>query len=46
MSGIIIFFALLLMISSPVHASTLDGYDRAELADENYRLANGDSAMK
>ena len=46
MRGIIIFFALLLMISSPVHASTLDGYDRAKLADENYRLANGDSAMK
>ena len=41
----IIFFALLLMFSSPVHASTLDGYDRAKLADENYALANGDSAM-
>ncbi|MBQ6417208.1 MAG: carboxymuconolactone decarboxylase family protein [Synergistaceae bacterium] len=46
MRGIIIFFALLVMISSTVFASTLDGYDRAKLADENYRLANGDSAMK
>ncbi len=42
----IIFSALLVMISSTVFASTLDGYDRAKLADENYRLANGDSAMK
>ena len=46
MRGIIIFFALLVMISSTVFASTLDGYDRAKLADENYRLANGDAAMK
>ena len=42
----IIFSALMVMISSTVFASTLDGYDRAKLADENYRLANGDSAMK
>ena len=42
----IIFSALMVMISSTVFASTLDGYDRAKLADENYRLANGDAAMK
>ncbi|MBQ6983202.1 MAG: carboxymuconolactone decarboxylase family protein [Synergistaceae bacterium] len=46
MKGIIIFSALLVMISSTVFANTLDGYDRAKLADENYRLANGDAAMK
>lgn len=38
--------ALMMIISVPVYASTLDGYDRAKVADENYALANGDSAMK
>ena len=42
----IIFSALMVMISSTVFASTLDGYDRAKLADKNYALANGDSTMK
>lgn len=37
--------ALMLILSAPVYASTLDGYDRAKLADENYALANGESAM-
>ena len=46
MKRIIIFSALLVMISSTVFASTLDGYDRAKLADKNYALANGDSTMK
>ena len=44
MKGIIIFFALL-MISVPASASTLDGYDRAKVADENYRLAHGSSEL-
>ncbi|MBQ3446674.1 MAG: carboxymuconolactone decarboxylase family protein [Synergistaceae bacterium] len=42
----IILCALTLIVTAPVYASTLDGYDRAKLADENYALANGDSAMK
>ena len=41
----VIIFALMLILSAPVYASTLDGYDRAKLADENYALANGESAM-
>lgn len=41
MKKTIIFFVLLLMISAPVSASTLDGYDRAKVADENFRLAHG-----
>ena len=40
-----IIFALMLMLTSSAYASTLDGYDRAKLADENYALANGESAM-
>lgn len=40
-----IIFALMMFVTAPVYASTLDGYDRAKLADENYALANGDSAM-
>lgn len=41
MKKTIIFFVLLLMISAPVSASTLDGYYRAKVADENFRLAHG-----
>ena len=40
-----IIFALMLMLTSSAYASTLDGYDRAKLADENYALANGEAAM-
>ena len=45
MKGIIIFCALISLLAVPVYASTLDGYDRAAVAEENYRQANGDSAM-
>ena len=41
----LIFFAVLLFLASPVSASTLDGYDRAEVADENYKLAHGDAEI-
>ncbi|MBQ7193832.1 MAG: hypothetical protein IJR98_05635, partial [Synergistaceae bacterium] len=41
----LILFAVLLFLASPVSASTLDGYDRAEVADENYRLAHGDAEI-
>ena len=45
--GMKIFLALcILALSVPAIGSTLDGYDRAKLADENYRLANGDSPLK
>ena len=30
-----IIFALMMIVSAPVYASTLDGYDRAKVADEN-----------
>ena len=45
--GMKIFLALcILALSVPAIGSTLDGYDRAKLADENYRLANGDSPLE
>ena len=45
--GMKIFLALcILALSVPAIGSTLDGYDRAKLADENYRLANGDLPLK
>ncbi|MBQ3654165.1 MAG: carboxymuconolactone decarboxylase family protein [Synergistaceae bacterium] len=37
--------ACLVFLAAPAFASTLDGYDRAAVADENYRLAHGDSPM-
>ena len=40
-----IILCVMMILAAPVYASTLDGYDRAKLADENYALANGDSAM-
>lgn len=35
----------IMLVSGTAFASTLDGYDRAELADENYRLAHGEAEM-
>ena len=32
-------------VAGNTFASTLDGYDRSALADENYRLAHGDEVM-
>ena len=32
-----------MLLSVPAYASTLDGYDRAAVADENYRLAHSES---
>ncbi len=34
-------FMCVVMMAVPAFAGTLDGYDRAKLADENYRLAQG-----
>ena len=41
-----VILCVMMTLAVPAFASTLDGYDRAKLADENYALANGDSAMK
>ncbi|MBR0035785.1 MAG: carboxymuconolactone decarboxylase family protein, partial [Synergistaceae bacterium] len=35
----------IMLVSGTAFASTLDGYDRAKLADENYRLAHGEAEM-
>ena len=35
-----IILCVMMILAAPVYASTLDGYDRAKLADENYALAN------
>ena len=34
-----------MLLGGSAFASTLDGYDRAALADENFRLAHGDEVM-
>ena len=41
----IIFLLCLLLASTPVFASTLDGYDRAKVADENYTKMHGSEQM-
>ena len=41
---LILSLCIMLMYGTAL-ASTLDGYDRAKLADENYRLAHGEAEM-
>lgn len=45
MKTIIIFCACFMIFAAPVYASTLDGYDRAELADENYSRMHGEADL-
>ena len=40
---VILLCMCVMLLSVPAYASTLDGYDRAAVADENYRLAHGES---
>ena len=35
----------IILFAMPVFASTLDGYDRAKIADENYSKMNGSDSM-
>lgn len=42
---ILIISLCIMLLAGTALASTLDGYDRAKLADENYRLAHGGSEM-
>lgn len=41
----IIVFALCAMLALPSYASTLEGYDRAKVADENYTGMHGNESM-
>nr|MBQ6739370.1 carboxymuconolactone decarboxylase family protein [Synergistaceae bacterium] len=45
MRSIIILSLLLVLITLPAIASTLDGYDRAKIADENYAAMHGSEPM-
>lgn len=40
---VILLCMCVMLLSVPAYASTLDGYDRAAVADENYRLAHSES---
>ena len=42
---ILIISLCVMLLAGTAFASTLDGYDRAKLADENYKLAHGGSEM-
>ncbi|MBQ9424267.1 MAG: hypothetical protein IJU32_11870, partial [Pyramidobacter sp.] len=39
------FMLMLLAFAAPAFASTLEGYDRAALADENWKALHGDSVQ-
>ncbi|MBQ3694479.1 MAG: carboxymuconolactone decarboxylase family protein [Synergistaceae bacterium] len=41
----VIVFALCAMLALPSYASTLEGYDRAKVADENYTRMHGNESM-
>ncbi|MBQ3449029.1 MAG: carboxymuconolactone decarboxylase family protein [Synergistaceae bacterium] len=41
----VIVFALCAMLALPSYASTLEGYDRAKVADENYTMMHGNESM-
>lgn len=41
----VIVFALCAMLALPSYASTLEGYDRARVADENYTRMHGNESM-
>ncbi|MBR1419091.1 MAG: carboxymuconolactone decarboxylase family protein [Synergistaceae bacterium] len=45
MRAIIIFVLSALLFAMPTFASTLDGYDRAKVADENYAKMHGADAI-